>query len=183
MWETFKQWDVELFIFLNVIGSENWDPFWIFITQIENWFLLYVLFLFLIFKWYKWRPGWIVAVLTLVSFFLSFGLKYLTKTSVQRLRPNNVPSLAETIRVLQQPMDFSFFSGHASVSFAVTTFMVLSLRKFSKWVYLFFLWPVLFSMSRIYVGVHFPSDIFVGMLIGILLGFVVYGIQKRLKIT
>ena len=181
MLETLNRWDRELFIYLNCLGSDNFDPFWIFVTQIESWTFLFVFFILIIFKFYKKKEALWVAAFTILTFLVSFGLKYITKTSVQRLRPNNVPELSETIRVLQFPIDFSFFSGHASVSFAVTTFVVFSLRKFTRWVYLFYLWPVLFSFSRIYVGVHFPSDILVGAFLGYGIGMGIYYVLKKTK--
>lgn len=180
MFETLREWDQELFIYLNNLGSDNFDAFWIFVTKIESWTFLFVFFILIIFKFYKKKEAFWVATFTILTFLVSFGLKYITKTSVQRLRPNNVPELSETIRVLQFPLDFSFFSGHASVSFAVTTFVVFSLRKFIKWVYFFYVWPILFSLSRIYVGVHFPSDIIVGAIIGLLIGYFMYLLHKKI---
>ena len=93
-----------------------------------------------------------------------------------RLRPNNDPSINETIRILKRPSSFSFVSGHATTSFAVTTFLIITLKKFYRWPQLLLIWPLLFAYSRIYVGVHFPVDIFVGMLLGILEGLIFYKI-------
>lgn len=104
----------------------------------------------------------------------NFLFTSIVKDYVARLRPNNVEAFAELIRILQKPSNYSFFSGHASSSFSVTTFMVLALRKFTKWIYLAYLWPLIFVMSRIYVGVHYPSDIFVGALVGTVFAFILY---------
>lgn len=180
MIEALEKWDRELFIYLNNLGSDSFDTFWLFVTKIESWTFLYVFFLLLIWKFYKKKEAFWVTLLTIFTFVISFGIKYITKTSVQRLRPNNVPEFSETIRVLQFPVDFSFFSGHAAVSFAVTSFLVFSLRNFTKKVYFFYVWPILFSFSRIYVGVHFPSDIFAGAFIGFLIGYGMYFLQNRI---
>ncbi|MEZ4859497.1 MAG: phosphatase PAP2 family protein [Flavobacteriaceae bacterium] len=181
MFETLKKWDRELFIYLNNLGSTTFDGFWIFVTKIENWTFLYLIFLFVIWKYHNKKEAFWLTLFGLSTFLLSFGLKYVTKTSIQRLRPNNVPELSETIRILQFPLDFSFFSGHAVVSFAITTFLVYSFKKISNWTFLFYAWPLLFSYSRIYVGVHFPSDILVGACIGFLLGLGMYFIQNKIK--
>ena len=180
MFDTLKKWDRELFIFLNNLGSDSFDRFWVIVTQIETWTFLFVTFFLLIFKYYKRRKAFYIALFTLLTFGISYFLKYSIKIYVQRLRPNNTPDLAEFIRVLDTPMDFSFYSGHASVSFAITTFLVLSLRKFSHWMYLLFIWPILFSFSRIYVGVHFPSDIIVGFFVGVIIAFGMHYLQKTL---
>ncbi|MDX1314720.1 MAG: phosphatase PAP2 family protein, partial [Eudoraea sp.] len=87
--------------------------------------------------------------------------------------------IKDLIRVLKYPQGFSFFSGHASTSFAVTTLVFLYLRKNKGWLSLLFLWPLLFSFSRIYVGVHFPTDLLAGALVGTLLAFGTYWISRR----
>jgi len=169
MLEQLQKWDQELFIFLNSLGIEDYDTFWVFITKIEHWTPLYILFFILFFYAYTARKALIGVGLTLVVFGITLGITDLVKNTVGRMRPNNVPELAEIIRILQTPGNFSFFSGHASVSFAVTTFVVLALRSRLKWVYVFYVWPVFFVMSRILVGVHYPGDILVGALVGTLI--------------
>src|SRR5690606_23453110 len=42
------------------------------------------------------------------------------------------------------------------------------------WCYLFFIWPLLFSYSRLYLGVHYPSDILVGTLVGVSIALLAY---------
>lgn len=179
MIETLKAWDRELFIYLNQLGSEKYDGFWMFVTRIDSWIFLFLLFGLLIFKYYPVKKAFFLSFFALFTVAFTFGLKYVTKLTVERLRPSHMPELSEAIRVLQYPVDFSFFSGHASVSMALTTFMVLSLRKSTQWIYGLYLWPLLFSFSRIYVGVHFPSDIIVGWMVGILIAFILYFILKK----
>lgn len=179
MLETLKEWDRELLVFLNNLGVEQFDSFWIFVTQIESWTALFVFFSFLIFYFFKGRTRFIVFAFAILSFAISLFFTEITKDLVARIRPNNVAGFAEFIRVLQDPSSHSFFSGHASTSFAITFFMVLTLRKFNKWIYLAFLWPLLFVGSRIYVGVHYPSDIVAGALVGTLVAIVCYKICMR----
>ena len=172
MLEQLQKWDRDLFIFLNSLGIDDYDAFWIFVTKIQHWIPLYILFFILFFYTYKSHKALLGIGVTLVVFLITFGITDLVKNSVGRMRPNNVLELADLIRILQTPGNFSFFSGHASVSFAVTTFVVLALRKRFTWVYLFYVWPILFVMSRILVGVHYPADILVGALVGTLIAFV-----------
>ena len=181
MFETLEKWDRELFIYLNQLGSASFDTFWIFVTKIENWIFLYGIFLISIWKYFKKKEAILVSLFTVLTFLISYTLKFFTKSLIQRLRPNNLPELSETIRVLQFPIDFSFFSGHAAVSFAVTSFLVINLKKFTKSVYFFYTWPILFSYSRIYVGVHFPSDIVAGACLGMMIGYGMYYFQNKFK--
>lgn len=112
---------------------------------------------------------------------LTLSLTNLVKNGVARLRPNNEPVLMDSIQVLFKPANFSFWSGHSAVSFAVTTFVVLALRSKdrSKWILLFYIWPVTFALSRIFVGVHYPADVVVGMLVGLLLGWLSFSFFIR----
>ena len=167
MLKTLKEWDEALLIFLNNLGVESWDGFWLFVTRIESWTALFVFLSLLILYFYKRKKGLLVFIFAVLSFGITFLLTHLAKISVGRLRPNNVPELADALRVLQYPVSFSFFSGHASSSFAITTFLVLVLRQFNKWIYVAYIWPLVFVLSRIYVGVHYPSDILIGALVGV----------------
>ncbi|MFT5862543.1 MAG: undecaprenyl-diphosphatase [Flavobacteriales bacterium] len=179
MWQQLEQWDREFFIYLNGLGSETYDAFWIFVTKIEHWIPWYLFILVLFFIVYKHRQAIIGILLSLVVVGFSLGITEIVKNVVSRLRPNNTPDIAELIRVLQSPNSFSFFSGHASVSVAVTTFVVLALRHQLKWIYVIYIWPLLFISSRVYVGVHYPGDIIVGSLVGVIIGVLFWRFAGR----
>lgn len=70
---------------------------------------------------------------------------------------------------------FSFPSGHATIAFAMA--VVLS-RKKPKWKWMFYMLAVLISLSRIYLGVHYPLDVFFGALLGWGIGRIVYATQR-----
>ncbi len=171
MWETLKLWDRELFVFLNSLGIDRFDAFWMFVTQIETWVPLFVFFSLMIFYYYKGRKGLLVLFFMVLTFGITILFTGLVKDYVARLRPNNVEAFAQVIRILQTPSNYSFFSGHASSSFSITTFVVFSLQNFTKWIYWAYLWPLLFVSSRIFIGVHYPSDILVGACVGVLFAF------------
>lgn len=179
MVQTLKQWDRELFVFLNGLGIEKYDGFWIFVTQIETWFPLFLFFTLLIFYYYRGRKAGTVVFFLLLTFGVTLVFTGIVKEYVARLRPSEVKAWSELIRVLQKPSHYSFFSGHASSSFSITTFVVLSLRNYTKWIYISYLWPLLFVLSRIYVGVHYPSDIFVGALVGTGFAFICHKLCQR----
>lgn len=180
MLETLKEWDFQLFIYLNNLGIESWDGFWLLITKTTFWIPLFLFLLFLIYKSYGFKKGTLVMIYFLGAIFISIVLMLTTKYFVERIRPSSVLELAEIIRALQKPNSYSFYSGHASSSFMIATFAVLVLRKYYRWVYFLFLFPILFTLSRIFVGVHFPSDLLVGAMIGTLLALLFY---KRCKLS
>ncbi len=172
--EKIIQSDKELFIYLNSLGNENWDTFWIIATNQLSWIPLYLLFLFLIFKAFGWKKGFILLLLTIVLIAFSDQFANFIKNTFERLRPFKDPSINQYIRILKNSGGYSFYSAHAGTSTAVTTFMYLTLKNKYNYTYLFFIWPVLFAYSRIYVGVHFPTDIICGAFVGFFIGFGFY---------
>ena len=172
--------DKELLIYLNAQGTETWDGFWLVITNQFSWIPLYLLFFYFIFKYYGWKNG--LALMLFMALMVTFSdqLTVFIKDSVGRLRPNRDPSINEIIRILKNNKSFSFVSGHATTSMAVSLWMHLRLRKHVKYTYLFFIWPLLFSYSRMYIGVHFPLDVFCGTLLGILIGVSFYRLSDHL---
>lgn len=179
MLEQLLEWDRSIFIYLNSLGIEAYDGLWSSITSLHNWIPLYILFVVLLLVKFPKREAArkLFTLLGLILFIA--GLTYWTKIAVARLRPNNAGDISTLIRILQCPTDYSFFSGHASSSFSITVLVFLFLREKVKWAFLFFLWPVLFALSRIYVGVHFPSDIIVGAVVGSVSGLLFYTLYQR----
>jgi undecaprenyl-diphosphatase len=168
------QWDREAFVYLNSLGIEQYDLFWSTVTKFPPWIPLFVLIISLFFIKFSKREALFMILTLLVMVLFVSTLTDLTKNVVARLRPNNDEEINTLIRILKSPSGFSFFSGHASSSFSVITFVVLFLRHHFKWVYLFYIWSILFAISRIYVGVHFPVDLIVGALVGILSAWLFY---------
>jgi undecaprenyl-diphosphatase len=178
--EKIIHYDKELFVFLNALGNENWDTFWMTLTNQFSWIPLYILFFYLIFKSLGWKKGLALVLLTAVMVTFSDQLTVFIKNSFQRFRPNRDPSINEFIRILKNNKSFSFVSGHATTSMAVSLFMHLTLKKYYRYTVLFFIWPILFSYSRIYIGVHFPIDVTVGAVLGILIGMVFYKLSLNI---
>lgn len=178
--EQLAQWDSELLVWLNGLEIGRYKQFWLLITHIENWIPLYLLFLVLFLVALSRKRAIITTIFTVLVLLTALGLTDFVKQFVGRLRPNNTPELAESLHILQTPMDYSFWSGHAAVSFAVTLFVVWVLRAWSKWIYLVFIWPLLFATSRIFAGVHYPSDIFVGACVGFFIAVLYHRLYSRI---
>jgi len=168
--------DKSALIYLNNLGSEKWDGFWLVITHQYNWIPLFALMLFLIFKIYGLKKGLIILLFAAVLVAFTDQFVNLIKNTFGRLRPNNDPTVKNLIRIAYSPHSFSFVSGHATNSTANTVFIYMLLKKHFKYVWLFFVWPLVFAYSRIYLGVHYPIDVVAGALIGIGLGFGFYKI-------
>ena len=163
------QWDQDLFIFLNQLGTTGLDAFWLWITNQRHWIFLYLLVTTAYFYYLGWRKALISIVLLAIFLGICDQTTNLLKAYFHRLRPSQEPFLEGKIRKLLHPHNFSFISGHASNSTLFVWFSIYLLKKYSKWVYLLVLWWLLFMYSRIYVGVHYPLDIFFGAIWGFLL--------------
>ncbi len=179
MLDSILQLDREILIFFNNLGTEKWDDFWWFITNQKHWIPFLLFILFLIYRKTNWKYALLVLLAGAALGGFSNELVDLCKETVQRLRPNNDETISQLIRVLKNPQSFSFLSGHATTSTALSTYLFLHLRNNGyKYGFLIYIWPLLFSYSRIYLGVHFPTDILVGMLVGIVFGFSFFKLSK-----
>lgn len=176
MLDTIDRWDRELLLFLNGLGNESFDSFWLAVTKPQSWVLLYLLIFYLIFAHFGRIRGAIASVTLILTAFLANLCSELIKNLTTRLRPNNDASINEFLRILLDAEGYSFFSGHAATSFAVSTLVILILKKPYPWIYAILIWPFLFSLSRLYLAVHYPSDVIVGMAIGIGVGYLSYRI-------
>ncbi|WP_291869481.1 phosphatase PAP2 family protein [Maribacter sp.] len=180
MLDELLQWDQSLFVYLNSLGSPEYDLFWVTVTTILNWTPVFILFFLIILFKYPKREAAIVIVTVVVLIFFITGFTDLIKEIVERLRPNNNEEINGFIRILKRPTSYSFFSGHSSSSFSITTLLFLFLRKRFQWAWLFYVWPLFFAYSRIYVGVHYPLDIIVGALVGVLSAFIFFRFYTRI---
>jgi len=88
------------------------------------------------------------------------------KPMIGRLRPSDVN--LEAILLIARPMDYSFPSGHTLASFAAATAIFLNNRRFGLWAYIL---ATLIAFSRLYLYVHYPTDILAGIILGLGIGF------------
>lgn len=176
MLENLVQWDKELMIFLNNFGSETFDSFWLFITKQLNWLPFFLLLLYLTYK--KVSVKKLVLILLFLAVLIAFTdqMTNLVKRVVARPRPCNTEDIVAMLRVVKCSSTLSFFSGHASNSTANMVFLFLILRRYYKHAYLVFIFPLIFAYSRIYLSLHFPGDILVGMCVGVFFGTAFYNL-------
>lgn len=162
------EWLIELdeqwFYLINQSGKESWDAFMLFTTHKLSWIPLYLLLVFIIIKEKGKESLWILATIGIVIACCDLGSVHLFKNTFQRLRPCYA---LENIRLVTEGCggQFGFVSSHASNVFGLAIFIGKILEKKTLFLFLF-LWAVLVSYSRVYVGVHYPFDIVGGMLWG-----------------
>lgn len=170
--------DKEVLVFLNRLGSAQFDSFWLLLTKQLNWIPFFLILLFLLQKKIGWRNLGITLLFVAVLITFTDQVTNLFKNYFQRLRPCNDPEINNVIRIVKDSVSYSFFSGHAANSSAAMTFVFLILRKYYKYAFLVFLFPLIFAYSRIYLGLHFPGDILTGYFFGICSGILFYKLYK-----
>jgi undecaprenyl-diphosphatase len=78
---------------------------------------------------------------------------------------------------------YGFYSSHTANLFGVAILYLLLMRPNPRWaVILIYAWVTLVAYSRIYLGVHFPLDILMGIAMGTLFGWLVYQVYVRLTL-
>ena len=106
-------------------------------------------------------------------------LNVIMKNLFSRIRPYEV--IDELTRIVPAPSDFSFPSGHAGHSFAAAVVMMVMLPR--KYGVPALVLAILISVSRLYVGVHYPTDVLGGCIIGTIMAILsiltVKAIEKR----
>jgi undecaprenyl-diphosphatase len=174
MLEKIRSLDTQLFIYLNSLGSHAYDNLWLIITKQVYWAPFFLLLAYLLYKKIGLKNlGIVVIFIALILLFCNESVEFF-KITFKRLRPCNDPKIKDVIRIVHQSSTYSFFSGHAANSMATMTFLFLTLKKHYKYIFLIFLYPLIFAYSRIYLGVHYPSDILTGYVFGWLYGIVFY---------
>ena len=163
--------DKKAMIFLNNLGNSNFDQFWILVSEKWFWIPLYIIFLYFLFKNFNRKSFLYILLFIALGITASDQIANIFKFGFERLRPCHDPSLEGLIREVKCGGQFGFYSSHASNTFFIATLMSILLKKTHRYLpYFLFFWATLVSYSRIYLGVHFPMDIFMGALMGFFLG-------------
>ena len=173
--------DEQLFVFLNSQGSERWDGLWLLVTNKFSGIPFYMALMYLVYRDYGLKNMLIVTAMIVVMIAMTDQLANLFKHGFERPRPCREEHLKEVIRYIAPRCGrYGYFSAHAASSMALAVFLGLVLRKTYKYlVLLLLLWASIVGFSRIYVGVHYPLDTLTGMVIGAMVGFLVYKLSHR----
>ena len=169
--------DERFFLFLNGLHTDWMDKVMIAVTQMWVWLPLYLLMVHWTVKQYGKRCWWIFIALGIVVLCSDQLSAHVCKPLFQRLRPCYNVDLQDLI-YLPKGMaggKYGFVSSHAANTFAIAAFMTAALRKNRAWVgIVLYLWAFISSYSRIYLGFHYPGDIFCGAVLGILVGLILW---------
>ena len=168
----------------NKMDNLFFDYLFIFIRNKYVWLPLYLfLIAFLIFN-FK-RKGLLILAFAFITIGISdFISSAVIKPVVERVRPcNDNISNPKIIKRVNCGSGYSFPSSHATNHFALGIFFFLIFSFVNKKIAsLFIIWASLISFAQIYVGVHYPSDVLFGAILGSLTGYLTYKIYRQLEI-
>ena len=148
-------------LFITIRESYLWIPFYFFL----------IIFAAINFK----KNGWYWILFFLLTAMMSDIISSsIIKELVPRLRPCRDPFIADTMRFLVKycPGSSSFTSSHAVNHFAAAMFIFTTFKnRLGNWWAVIFIWAALISYAQVYVGVHFPLDVFCGAIAGLIIGY------------
>lgn len=185
--------DVNILLWINGHHTDVLDAFMWYATKKEIWLPLYLLLIGAMVRMFKSEgtkadsrmkniaffllPILAVAAAAGLADFISSGI---LKPLIERPRPSRAESLADVIRILHDYRGghYGFPSSHAADTMAVATSFLLLIKRthirplwLNMWRLILGAYVVINCYSRMYLGVHYPTDIAVGLLIGALTGW------------
>lgn len=179
--EFFRKIDYFLLRFINEgLSNEFFDflmPYW---RDKLFWIPLYFVVLILILLKYK-RRAWIPVILILLTITVSdYVSSSVIKPLFERARPCQMTEAFPWLHVLINcGGGLSFTSSHATNHFAIATVFTFFIGSFQKWIGpLLYIWAASVAFGQVYVGVHYPSDIAAGALLGISISFLLIRLYK-----
>ncbi|MBO5464134.1 MAG: phosphatase PAP2 family protein [Alistipes sp.] len=173
--------DHDLFLWLNFDGGVVMDSIMKAISTPASWAWLYLLILWLVWRKSGWRGALLFLVLAgaavglsdmIAGIFKHSGLlKNLWPSFPVRLRPMHTPELEGLVHVVKQGGQYGTVSAHAATMVAMAVMAIATIGQ--RWFgWLMIASVVLVCYSRIYLAYHFPMDIVLGTVVGLIAGAV-----------
>ena len=143
------------------------------------WSPLYLFIIVYLFFHYPRRTAWLMLGGVLLVVLLSDQISSsLIKPYFERLHPCRDPDFTQYVHLLIPcGSGKSFVSSHAANHFAVATYFSVLFQSF-RLTFLAFLWASIVAYGQVYVGVHYPSDVLFGSLLGIGIGAIIVLLVK-----
>lgn len=173
--EFFVEAELSVLNFLNNLHTPLLDSIFVFITHLGDKGLLWIMLgLVLVFIPKYKKAGYCVLLALLINLIIC---NITLKPLFARIRPYEYVDGLKLL--IEKPHDFSFPSGHSAASFAASMALYLNFKKTGI---PFLVIAFLIAFSRLYLHVHFPSDVICGILLGIASAFVSCKLVSKTKL-
>ncbi|MFH2142945.1 MAG: phosphatase PAP2 family protein [Bacteroidota bacterium] len=175
MFDSLEKLDQKLFLFLNGCHNNFFDVVMWWVSSIYVWIPIYALFIYLLIRRYKIQAVYLIILAVLIVIITDKLSVIILKNTIQRYRPTHNLEIGNLVHILNNYRGglYGFVSSHAANGFAVACIMSMYIRK-RIFVISVFLWAALVSYSRIYLGVHYFSDILCGGIFGITIACIIF---------
>ena len=184
MLEQLLVWEREAFFWLNGSDYPFLDHFmWLYSGKVV-WLPLALFILFVLCYKRDWRQSLLLLLMIALTITLCDQFaSHLCKPLCMRYRPTHHPDFMAQVKVVfgYRGGLYGFISSHAANAFGFATLLTL-LFKHKGLGYSLFFWATLTAYSRVYLGVHFISDIVPGALVGLFWGWVIYQLYVRVRV-
>jgi len=172
-WATILYWDQTILFYINqVLSNPLFDSVLPWLRESAFWIPLYLFFIaFALVNFGKNGVMWVAFFIIAVSLCDQAG--GFIKHWIERPRPCNDPFMSQYIklRLAYCSPSFSFTSNHAANHFGVAIFIHQTLKHLkafkTSWL---FIWAAIVCYAQMYVGIHYPTDIIGGAILGLTLG-------------
>lgn len=176
MFEIIQEIDESILLFIQEYIRQDWmNGFWSTITHLGDGGIFWIILALILLIPKRTRRAGISALFAMGIGALITNVAI--KNIVARIRPYD--TITELILLIERQHDFSFPSGHTCASLAAACALYHTLPR--KWGVACIVLAVLISLSRLYVGVHYPSDVLGGAVVGISAGWTGWKLQEILR--
>jgi len=183
MLETLENIDQNLLLLINSWHNPTFDVIMWVVSDALFGVPFYLLFFGMAVGFFGWKKAVFIILVGGVAVGLAdLSSKYLFKEVFLRYRPSHNLILNSQLHLLHGYKGgmYGFVSSHSANMFAIATSLGMFFRQKNKLIFTsILLWAGLIAYSRMYLGVHYPADIFVGGLLGSLIGITLYKISNK----
>lgn len=174
-WQHIQPLDAWLITHINQDWSNAFlDTVLSYMRETMTWYPMYLFLLLFVTTNFGIKGWWWVMGVVLCAALSDLVSSQLIKPNIFRMRPCGDEVMGPQLRFFINycPHSSSFTSSHATTHFAQGMFFFATLRPvMGKWASVFLVWAFIIAYTQVYVGVHYPFDVFCGALLGCGIGF------------